>query len=79
MLATGFFRVDCALTLQRLYCLLVIEIGSRYVHIPGITANPDGPRRRCSPGTGGWSPARGTTPAGAVPVGRLRQQRSGSS
>jgi putative transposase len=27
MLAADFFHVDCAMTLQRLYCLFVIEVG----------------------------------------------------
>ena len=35
MLSTYFFHIDCAVTLQRLYCLLVIEVGSRYVDVLG--------------------------------------------
>ena len=44
MPATGFSRGLRADPAARRYCLSVIETGSRYVPIPGITANPDGPR-----------------------------------
>jgi hypothetical protein len=43
MLATGFFPGDCAVTLPRRSCLFVLEAGSRYVHILGVTATPDRP------------------------------------
>jgi putative transposase len=39
--AVDFVHVDTVL-LQRLYALIVIEHGTRRVHLAGITANPDG-------------------------------------
>jgi putative transposase len=41
ILAVDFVHVDTVL-LRRIYALIVIEHGTRHVHLAGITANPDG-------------------------------------
>ena len=63
ILAVNFVHVNTML-LRRIYALIVIEHGTRRVHLAGITANPDGAwttqaaRNLLVPKASGSSPAR---------------------
>ncbi len=46
MLVCDFFHGDCAVALERVHVFFVMEVATRYVHVLGTTANPDGPRTR---------------------------------
>lgn len=41
-LACDFAHVDRAVTLKRVYVFFALELETRYVHVLGVTANPDG-------------------------------------
>jgi putative transposase len=40
MLAVDFFHVDCAVSLRRIYVLVALEVGNRYLHVLGMTGHP---------------------------------------
>ena len=64
ILAADFVHVDTVL-LRRIYALIVIEHGTRRLHLAGLTANPDG----------AWT----TQASGFSPAHRRRRERTRSA
>jgi hypothetical protein len=80
MLACDFFRVDCSVTYAGCYVHFLIEVGTRYVHVLGVTAHLDGAwtvqqARNLLMDLGeraDWFPVPGQGPCGAVHQGIRR-------
>jgi putative transposase len=62
ILAADFVHVDTVL-LRRIYALIVIEHGTRRVHLAGITTNPDGAWTTRRPVTSLWTSALARNPS----------------
>ncbi|WP_245950421.1 transposase family protein [Saccharothrix carnea] len=42
LMTCDLFHVDCAVTLKRIYVFFVMDVATRYIHILGVTTNPNG-------------------------------------